>query len=444
MFVPTTDSEKREMLEAIGVDCVEELFQSIPPSLRFPGLRGLPPPAGELEVFRHVQALAEGNRPLRCFAGAGAYDHYIPSAVWALAMRGEFATAYTPYQAEANQGALQALYEFQSLVCELLGTEVANASLYDGASALAEAVLMALRHHPERRKVLYSQGIHPQSLQTLKTYAANLEVEWVPLPLTPEGTTDLNQLRQKLSEEVACVLLQHPNFFGCLEEVEEVCHASSAQGALSVVSTYPVALGLLRPPGECGADAVVAEGQSLGIPLSFGGPYLGLFGTRQALLRRIPGRICGMTADLEGSRSFVLTLQAREQHIRRERATSNICTNEALCALAASIFLALLGPQGLRELAELNFYLAHRLARRLERLPGFRLRYATPFFNEFVLDCPVPAGKLHRKMRAKGYLAGVCLDPWFPKLKNSLLLCATETRTEQEQEEFCAELKRCL
>ncbi|MBI4056418.1 MAG: aminomethyl-transferring glycine dehydrogenase subunit GcvPA [Elusimicrobia bacterium] len=453
MFIPTTEKEKQEMLRTIGVRDFRDLFRNLPQNILYPKLK-LPPRLTELELTREVEKQAARHPALLSFLGGGAYDHFIPAAVWVLAMRGEFVTAYTPYQAEASQGTLQAIYEFQSLICDLFSMDVCNASMYDGASSLAEAVLMALRH-TGRNRVLYPRSLHPHSLQTVKTYLSELkEVELVEIPC-PQGVLDLEALKKHLDNRVAAVVVQHPNFFGALEPMNELGDLVHGVGALLVASVNPASLGILSPPGEWGtvgavpfptvpgestkvpmgpqgADIAVAEGQPLGLPLEYGGPYLGIMTCKESLLRKIPGRLCGMTVDRDGRRGFVLTLQAREQHIRREKATSNICTNEALCALAATIYMALLGPQGMRELGELNVQVAHDLAERLSKKKGYGLWFKSPFFNEFVLKTPIPAAQVQEKLLKKGILPGLPLGTFYPEMKNALLVCATETKTEED------------
>jgi glycine dehydrogenase subunit 1 len=384
--------------------------------------------------------LAAKNKPLVCFAGAGAQDHFIPAAVKALVRRGEFMTAYTPYQAEASQGTLQAIYEFQSSVCALYGMDASNASLYDGATALAEAVAAAARI-TGRRKILLPESLHPEWRDTLKTYFGAKGEPVLELVPCPAGRLDPAAVAKRLDATVAALVVATPNCLGLLEDGAALAELAHARGALLVAAADPVSLGVLEPPGAWGADIAVGEGQGLGNALNYGGPYLGLFACKKAHLRHVPGRIVGLTTDAAGQRGYVLTLQAREQHIRRERAASNICSNEALCALAATIHLALLGPAGLREVAELCVDKAHRLAEKAGAVPGFRLRYAGPFFNEFVLECPVPAERVRTALLKKGILAGVPLGRQYRGMANSLLVCVTETRTEEELDRFVAALE---
>ncbi|MGD9781645.1 MAG: aminomethyl-transferring glycine dehydrogenase subunit GcvPA [Kiritimatiellia bacterium] len=440
MYSPHTPADRAEMLRAIGVASMDELLAQIPANLRASAY-DWPRPLSESELMAHARALAAKNRPLACFAGAGAADHYVPAAVKALAQRGEFLTAYTPYQAEASQGTLQAIYEFQSSVCALYGMDAANASLYDGATALAEAASAAARI-AGRKKILLPESLHPEWRDVLKTYfgaKGEPTLETVPCP---SGRMELAEVEKRLDETVAAVVVPTPNFFGLLEDGAGIAEKAHARGALAIAATDPVSLGVLEAPGAWGADIAVGEGQGLGNALNYGGPYLGLFSCKKAFMRHMPGRIVGLTADADGKRGFVLTLQAREQHIRRERASSNICSNEALCALAATIHLALLGPEGLKEVAELCVDKAHRLAEKACAVPGFRLRFDGPFFNEFALECPVPAERVRKALLKEGILGGVPLGRFDRAMKNSLLVCATEQRTDEEIERFVAALGR--
>ena len=440
MYSPHTPADRAEMLRAIGVASMDELLAQIPANLRAAAF-DWPPALAEPELMAHARALAAKNKPLACFAGAGAADHHVPAAVKALAQRGEFLTAYTPYQAEASQGTLQAIYEFQSSVCALYGMDAANASLYDGATALAEAASAAARI-AGRKKILLPESLNPEWRDVLKTYfgaKGEPTLETVPCP---SGRMEPAEVEKRLDETVAAVVVATPNFFGLLEDGAGIAARAHARGALLVAAADPVSLGVLEAPGAWGADIAVGEGQGLGNALNGGGPYLGLFSCKKSHMRHLPGRIVGLTADADGRRGFVLTLQAREQHIRRERAASNICSNEALCALAATIHLALLGPEGLREVAELCVDKAHRLAERACAVPGFRLRFDGPFFNEFALECPVPAERVRKALLKEGILGGVPLGRHGRAMKNSLLVCATERRTDDEIERFVAALGR--
>lgn len=431
MYIPHTDADKEEMLKAIGVSSFEDLVKQVPEKFLWPRFDLPPEGLDESQAAARLGALAAKNcRPLS-FLGAGAYERYTPAAVKAIISRGEFLTAYTPYQAEASQGTLQSIYEFQSTVSELYGMDYANASMYDGASAFAEAVRATVRI-TGRKKIVYSSGLNPQYLDTLKTYFAHSpEYTYVPVRLK-EGVMDREALTGLIDEATACVAVQTPNFFGMIEDMNGVADTAKAKGALLVAASDPVSLGMLVPPGDYGADFAVGEGQSLGLPLSYGGPYLGLFSCRKAHVRQMPGRICGMTRDKDGKRGFVLTLQAREQHIRRDKAASNICSNEALCALSATVYTALLGPEGLRELAEANAGAAAHAAERLCSIEGVSLKFKGPFFNEFVISVPGSAQKLREKALPAGVDIGLPLAPLFPELGETLLVCATETKTEAD------------
>lgn len=433
------------MLEAIGVASLEDLFAPIPEAGRLGRPLKLPSGMSESELSDHLEALASRNRTPpegMTFLGAGAYDHYAPSVVDAVLSRSEFLTSYTPYQPEVSQGTLQAIFEFQSLVCQLLGMEVANASLYDGGTALAEGVLMALRLG-KRPRVLLSRGIHPEARGVVRTYLTERSAGLEEIPFGSAGTIDLEALDRALAPGgVASVAVQHPNVFGGLEPLDEIERRVHAAGATLVVACGdPIAFGLLKPPGAYGADIVTAEGQPLGLPLGFGGPYLGLFATRREFVRQMPGRIAGATTDAEGRRGFVLTLSTREQHIRREKATSNICTNEALCALGASVFLAALGKGGLRALAGVNHARAAYARRRLLEIPGVTARFEAPFFHEFVVRLPRDAERVAQEAAERGVAPGVPLGRWYPELGDALLVCVTERRTPEEIDRLCQTLK---
>ena len=433
-YIPATDAEREEMLRAVGVSSVEELFADVPAAVRLGRPLDLPEPLSDPELWSAVRALAEANLHadrVACFRGAGAYDHYIPSVVWHLVSRGEFLTAYTPYQAEIMQGELQAAYEYQTMLCELTGMDVANASMYDGASATAEAAVMA-RDLTRRDQVVVSRAVHPEYRQVLRTYTEPLGVEVVEVPWR-DGVTDLEAVEAAVGDRTAAVVVQHPNVFGCLEDGPALAEAAHRRGALVVCAVAePISLGVLRPPGAWGADIVAGEGQPLGNHLNFGGPYLGMLATRQEFVRRMPGRLVGATVDGEGRRGFVLTLQTREQHIRREKATSNICTNEALLALAAAVYMAVLGPRGLRAVAELNLHKAAYARDAVARVPGYRPAFATPVFNEFVIRTPLPPEEVNRRLLAHRILGGVALGGWYPELADGWLLCVTEQRTRSE------------
>jgi glycine dehydrogenase subunit 1 len=439
MFIPHTEDQKKEMLKTIGVKNFDELLVGLPPSLLRPPM-DLPSSLSEMELVRHMEELAKKDHLASSYLGAGAYEHFIPTSVWALALRGEFATAYTPYQPEASQGTLQSIYEFQTMVCELFGMDVANASMYDGASAAAEACLVAAKH-TGRAEVLLPETVHPQIRQVIQTYLAHSGAKIVTVPC-PRGILEPSVLKERLTSDTAALLIQNPNFFGCLEpHVHELSRTVHDAGGLLIASSYPVSLGMIVPPGEYGADMAVAEGQPLGLPLGYGGPYLGFFACKTELMRKMPGRVVGQTVDVEGRRAFVLTLQAREQHIRREKATSNICTNQALCALASTIHMALLGKEGLRHLAGLNFQKAHYAAGELKKR-GFALTFDQPFFNEFAVKCPVSPEKIVQELAKEKILAGQPLGAYFPAWKDHLLICVTEIKTKGDIDQFVERLER--
>jgi glycine dehydrogenase subunit 1 len=432
--VLNTNADQKAMLEKIGVGSVEELFRSIPDSLRLHRPLNVAPALSEIELQQHMTALAQRDISADdavCFLGGGAYDHFIPAVVDAVASRSEYYTAYTPYQAEASQGSLQAFFEYQTLICQLTGMDVANASLYDGGSAVAEAVLMAATISPKRTRVLIAESVQPEYRGTLDTYLADVDVKAATLP-TPEGFLNPDDLKRAVDDNTLCVIVQHPNFFGCLEEVEAIEAAAKAKGALFVVSFDPISLGLLKRPGQYGADIAIAEGQCLGNPLAYGGPYLGILACREEYVRKMPGRLVGQTVDRSGKRCWVLTLQTREQHIRREKATSNICTNQGLFALRAAVYLASLGPQGLRETAELCLRKAHYAAEQLAKVPGVGLRFKRPFFKEFTVQVPGQVEPLLSRLLKDAYHAGLPLGRWYPPLQNCISVAVTEKRTKAE------------
>lgn len=417
------------MLSAIGIAEMGELFHSIPEALRLEAPLDLPPALAEADLSQALNHLGLRNaNPNECdlFLGAGAYRHFTPALVNHLLSRGEFLTSYTPYQPEVSQGTLQAIFEFQSFVCMLTGQQVANASIYDGASSLAEAVLMAHRIN-HRKEVLMARTVHPEYRQVVETYTRGLDFKITEAPYQKNGETDLNFIKEHVTDDTSAVVLQSPNFFGIVEQYAELGEFLKEKKALLiVVVAEATSLGILKPPGERGADIVAGEGQGWGLPVSFGGPYVGFFATKESYFRQIPGRIVGETADREGKRSYALTLATREQHIRREKATSNICTNQGLCALAATLWLATMGKQGVREVALQNLKTAHALKDKLQKINGFHLRFAGATYNEFVLECPVPAQEIHQKLVEDNIVAGLPLGKFYPELENCLLLCATE------------------
>lgn len=435
-YLPNTPESRRAMLHALGVEHARSLLeQQIPEPLRLKDELKLPPPLSEMELAAELKADAALNAPAgetACFLGAGIYDHFIPAAVGHLVGRAEFYTSYTPYQAEASQGILQATFEYQSLVCALTGMDVSNASNYDGASALAEAAILC-HGATGRRGILVSEAVHPAARRVVQTYTAGLGCT-VRSVSTRGGVTDPQALGELLSsgDEVAAVCVQQPNYFGCLEDMPALCEQAHRAGVLFAASVNPISLGLLIPPGEYGADVAVAEGQPLGCAMNFGGPLLGMFACKQEHIRRMPGRIVGATTDVHGNRAYCMTLQTREQHIRRERATSNICTNEALLALTSAVYLSLMGKEGLRRVAELCVQKAHYTAERIAALPGFKLAFDAPFFNEFVVETPVPAGQIVSDLRREGILPGRDLGLDFPGMERCLLVCVTERRTRAQ------------
>lgn len=445
-YIANTPDDVRVMLGALGLDSLDQLFDMIPPEYRLRRPLAIPRSLGELELTAHVGALIGRNvgadlRP--CFLGAGSYDHFIPAVVDNLAARGEYYTAYTPYQPEASQGTLQATFEYQTLVAQLTGMDVANASLYDGGSAVAEAMLMALTVTRRLGRVVVAGTVHPEYRQILATFLANLEPELVTVPAL-RGRVDAKALAGAVTEETAAVIVQYPNIFGQLEEVEALVDAAHRAGALAIVSVDPISLGLLRRPDSYGADIVVAEGQGLGNPMSFGGPNLGILACREDFVRKVPGRIVGQTTDRNGKRCWVLTLQTREQHIRREKATSNICTNQGLLALRASIYLAVVGPNGLRQAAELSTRKAHYAAERLAQVPGLSLAFDGPFFKEFVIRSESDPARVLAEVGRLGFHGGIALGRWYPELADGVLVAVTEKRTRAEIDGLARAYARAL
>ena len=440
-YISNTAEDKAEMLKAIGAPSFESLLANIPKSLRGTDLK-LPEGISELELNREMDAIARKNKNFKYhipFLGAGNYDHFVPAVTERLASRGEFITAYTPYQGEASQGTLQSMYEYQSLICELTGMDTSNASMYDGASSLAEAVLLAL-HSTGRKKIILPDTIHPEYREVVRTYLSYVDVEIVPVP-GKDGTTDLAALEKALDENVAAVAVQQPNFFGILEETNKISALAKKTGALTIAAVNPVSLGIVSPPGEYDADIAVGEGQPLGNPVAFGGPHFGFFAVKEPLLRKIPGRISGMTVDKFGRRAFVLTLQAREQHIRREKATSNICTNQALCALKGAIYLCLLGKKGVKKLALLNLTKAHDAYEQLLKIKGVRAFSNKPFFNEFAVFIDRDRAKLRENLRKRKILGPLSLENFYPEMKNAYLVAVTEKRTREDVEQLAAAIE---
>jgi glycine dehydrogenase subunit 1 len=446
-YIPNTDADRQAMVEVMGLTAIEELFDGIPEALRCAGPLKIPKALSEQEVLRHMRTLAGRNANVEdyaAFLGAGAYHHFIPSIVPVLTSRGEFMTAYTPYQPEMAQGTLQAVYEYQTLICQLTDMEVANASLYDGSTGVAEAVLMA-RRLTQRGDVLISEAVHPEYRAVLRTYVQNFGMQVYEVPVDETGQTPLSQVKRELSPRTACVVIQSPNFFGVIEDLTDFAEVLHHDKVLLVqVVAEPVSLGLLKPPGAWGADIVVGEGQAFGNALTYGGPYLGFFATRDQYVRQMPGRLVGETADAEGRRGYVLTLSTREQHIRREKATSNICTNEGLCALAATIHLCTLGKVGLRRLAELNLQRATYARQQLAAIPGCRVLFAGPTFNEFVLETPELASRMIRQLSTQRLIPGLDLGRFYPERSHQLLMCVTEMNSRDEIDRLCSALSAAV
>jgi len=432
-YISNTEPQQDSMLAEIGVGSLEELFNAIPRQVRLSRRLHLPEAVSEMELVAHMRKLAEKNQDLDnfiCFLGAGAYDHFIPSVVDHLISRQEFYTAYTPYQPEISQGTLQSIFEYQTMICELTGMDVANASMYDGASAMAEATVMACSA-ARRSEVVVAQTVHPESRETISTYCKFKGIQVSEFGYL-DGQIDLADLERKISTKTGAVVVQTPNFFGVIESLKEVAELAHRHKALLVVGVDPISLALIKPPGELGADIVVGEGQSLGNPLSYGGPYLGFFAVTGKLMRKMPGHIVGQTSDKHGNRGFVLTIQTREQHIRRGKATSNICSNEALNALAATIYLTLMGKQGLREVAELSLQKAHYAFSRLTGLKNFQPVFTSPFLNEFVVKSIMPVPELNKKLLESRIIGGYDLGKAYPEMENCWLLAVTEKRTREE------------
>ncbi|HUU85982.1 MAG TPA: aminomethyl-transferring glycine dehydrogenase subunit GcvPA [Phycisphaerae bacterium] len=432
-YAQLNDQQIAAMLGAIGVRSIDDLFSVIPDAQRLKRPLNIPDGVSELEMLRDLRSLTDRNADcteLVCFLGAGAYDHFIPTVVDDLAGRGEFLTAYTPYQAEASQGSLQAFYEYQTMICQLTGMDVANASLYESASSAAEAVLLA-RGATRRNRVVVSLAVHPETRQVLDSYMSCLTLDLATVPMA-DGATDPSVLADAVNDDTAAVVVQSPTFFGCIERLADLARIAHDAGALLIVSVDPISCGLLKPPGDLGADLVVGEGQALGIPLGYGGPYLGFFAAKEKYLRKMPGRVVGMGADAEGRRGFCLALQTREQHIRRERATSNVCTNQGLMALRAAVYLAAMGKSGIAAVAAQCLDKAHYAAQRIAALDGYSLKFQAPFFKEFTVQTGRGVPAVLKNCRQKGILAGVPLGRWFENLADCFTVAVTEKRTRDE------------
>ena len=441
-YITNTPQEVDQMLEDIGVKNIDALFADIAPKYR-PKSFDLATGLSEYEVVRHVTALSlKNNVHVVPFIGGGYYDHYIPTAVSALTSRGEFYTAYTPYQPECAQGTLQALFEYQSSICALTGMEVSNASLYDGGTALYEAMMMAIRISG-RNKVIMDGGVSPIYRKILKTYTHHLSYQFEETPVV-HGQSSREEIYKLLDKNTAVVILQNPNFFGAIDDLTDIINKAHSVGALAIVSVYPISLGLLKTPAEMGADIVTGEGQSLGLPLNFGGPYLGFICARKKYIRKMPGRIVGETVDSKGQRCFVNTLQAREQHIRREKATSNICTNVSLCALQAAIFMSVVGKNGLKEMAQLNLDKAEYAKQVLSKIKGVEVKRSAPTFNEFTVHLPKDASGVVADMMKKGFAAGFPLGRYYPGMERYLLVAVTEKRTKEEIDRYAKALQEVL
>lgn len=437
-FVPHTEQDVKEMLATIGVKQIDELFDEIPESLRHVSLKNVPSGISEMELGRLMRSRASQDGGMLCFIGAGAYEHHIPAAVWDVATRGEFYTAYTPYQAEASQGSLQVIYEFQTMMAKLMAMEVSNASLYDGASALAEAILMAVRLGGKKHKtsILLPLSIHPHYRKTAEAIVSQQKIKLIDVPYHREtGKVDLDALKKCLNDDVAALVIPQPNFFGVLEDVDALTDWAHENEVLSVAVVNPMAMALLKPPGEWGkegVDIVCGEGQPLGIPMASGGPYYGILCAKKVHARQIPGRIVGRTVDMEGKPGFVLTMQAREQHIRRAKATSNICTNQGLMVTASTIYMSLMGPEGLRRVAAMSHALTRELKKELTTIPGVEAVFNGPFFHEVVLRVTQPVDQMLHELAKRNIQGGYALKQHYPELGECLVICVTETKTMED------------
>jgi len=447
-FIPHTDQEIRQMLDAIGVSDIDQLFSEIPAELQSGKLINVPPGVSEMELARVMTARSQQDGRYINFIGGGVYEHHIPAATWELTTRGEFYTAYTPYQAEASQGTLQLVYEFQTMVASLLALDISNASLYEGASALAEAILAAVRAKKRARTVLLPRAVNPVYRKVVATIVRNQNIKLIEIPFSPtEGTTGVSALRDYEGDAVAAVVVPQPNYFGLLEDVDALTDTAHELDALAIGLVNPTAMALLKPPGNWGsdgADIAVGEGQPLGIPLSSGGPYMGFMCCKRKYVRQIPGRIVGRTQDDNGNDGFTLTLQAREQHIRRSKATSNICTNQGLMVVAATLYMSLLGPEGLRRVAARCHHNTNILVEKLTAIDGVNRCFEHPFFHEAVIQLDQPVADVMRAIEAQGINAGIDLSSEYPELGNALLICATECRTVDEIENYATHLERIM
>lgn len=449
-YIPHTPEDIKDMLHAIGAQSTQELFDEIPLSLLYAGLQNMPTGINEMDMLREAQNLAIKNRNGICFMGAGCYEHHIPAAVWDLASRGEFLTAYTPYQAEASQGILQLLYEYQTMICELTGMEVSNASMYDGATALAEAILMAVRinKHSKTNRILIAGTVHPFYRETIETILRNQHIEVITLPFDEQqGVTSLSTLEQYTGEDITALAIAQPNFFGCLEQVDALSDWAHENNVIRIACVNPISLALLKPPGswgKYGVDIVCGEGQPLGCPMASGGPYFGFLSTKMAFVRQMPGRIIGCTLDKDGKRGFTLTLQAREQHIRRAKATSNICTNQGLLVTAATIHMSLLGAEGFQQVASQCHQNTHELVELLRQIDGVEQVFTTPYFHEALLKLSQPVDQVLQQLANAGINGGYAPETHYPQLANTLLVCATEMRTEEEIGLYAKTLKSIM
>ncbi|WP_419419884.1 aminomethyl-transferring glycine dehydrogenase subunit GcvPA [Legionella sp. D16C41] len=449
-YIPHTEKDIKLMLETIGATSTNDLFDEIPAQLCFQGFKDIPAGINEMQMLKEASQLASVNQNGLCFLGAGSYEHHIPAAVWDIATRGEYLTAYTPYQAEASQGTLQLLYEFQTMIAELTGMDVANASLYDGATAAAEAILMAIRlnKNSKTNRILVAGTLHPFYRATIETIARNQHIEIINLPFDLQtGTTKLADVEKYTGQDITALVIVQPNFFGCLEPVDELTNWAEANKVIAIACVNPTSLALLKPPGQWGShgvDIVCGEGQPLGAPMASGGPYFGFFSTRLEHVRQMPGRLIGKTIDKEGKVGFSLTLQAREQHIRRAKATSNICTNQGLLVTAATIYMSLLGPTGLQQVAEQCHKNTVNLVKGLTQIKGIKQVFTAPYFHEALLQFERPVENILEELKKRGIDGGYPLQAHYPELENSLLVCATEMRTEQEINFYIAELASIL